>query len=460
MQPPGSPALQAFIAASRFGFGARGDDLARIGPDAAGWLESQLDPRFAENSALTALSQTIETAEPFRDILKNKREIADHDKDDADLIETLKSTRQAALDRYIHEIAIRMDVAAQSDAPFFERLVHFWSNHFTVSARKWGDVPLVVGFERDAIRPYVMGNFEDMLVAVVKNPAMQIYLDNFQSAGPGTETAKTYHRGLNENLAREVLELHTLGAGGGYTQGDVTEFAKMLTGWGIEAQGAGADSWAIHFSPDLHEPGDKTLLEKIYHAGGQDEALAALHMLARHPKTADFIALKLARHFIADDPPAEAVAALSDSFKKSRGDLMPLYRTLIHLQAPWAVPLPKVKTPNDLIVSLIRCTGMKAEDGKLLNAYHTLEQMPFSAPSPAGWSDRAKDWMSAEALLQRMDLAQTIAAARYVDVDPLALMESSIGPVASSTTRDAVTKAGSRQESLALLLASPEFQRR
>lgn len=376
------------------------------------------------------------------------------------MIEMLRQTRQVVLDRYVHEIAVRMGVAADSDAPFFERLVHFWSNHFTVSARKWGDVPLVVCYERDSIRPNIMGDFEDMLVAVVKNPAMQIYLDNFQSVGPKTSMAMRYGKGLNENLAREIMELHTLGADGGYTQKDVTEFAKMLTGWGIEANGAAADNWLLSFTAEAHEPGPKTLLGTVYKEDGQNEALAALHMLALHPKTARFIATKLARHFIADEPPEAAIAALEKSFIDNKGALLPVYKTLIALDAAWAAPLPKVKTPNDYIISIIRLTGMDAEDGKLLNAYHTLEQMPFSAPSPAGWSDKAKDWISAEAVLQRMDLAQIVAAARHTELDPVPLMESAIGPVVSETTRNAVEKAGSRQEALALLLASPEFQRR
>ena len=457
---PAAPSLNAFVAASRFGFGARHDDLATINNDPRSWLTAQLEPALAANASLDNLSQTIETLAPFRDILSHKAIIHEDTKNDADVIDMLQLTRQKTLDRYVQEIAVRMDVAAQSPTPFFERLVHFWSNHFTVSARKWGDVPLVVTFERDCIRPHIMGSFEDMLVAATKSPAMQIYLDNFQSVGPKTANGMQYKKGLNENLAREIMELHTLGADGGYSQQDVTEFAKMLTGWGIESAGAEAENWVLNFAPAMHEPGDKTLLAQVYHEDGQKEALAALHMLAHHPKTARFIATKLARHFINDNPPDSAVDALAQSFALSKGDLIPVYKTLIGLDEVWQAPLPKVKTPNEFIISIIRLTGMKSEDGKLLNAYHTLEQMPFSAPSPAGWSDKAKDWISAEALLQRMDLAQTVAAATYTRLDPVAALESSIGPVASETTRNAVTRAGSKQEALALLLASPEFQRR
>ena len=456
---PLSPAINAFIAASRFGFGARGDDLAAIGHDPLGWLAAQLEPALAANASLDNLSQTIETLAPFRNILKNKPIIHEDTKNDADVIDMLQQTRQKTLDRYVQEIAVRMDVAAQSQTPFFERLVHFWSNHFTVSARKWGDVPLVVTFERDCIRPHIMGSFEDMLVAVTKSPAMQIYLDNVRSVGPNSPGGRLKDKGLNENLAREIMELHTLGVGGGYTQADVTEFAKMLTGWTVDAQDRG-DGSGFFFARMIHEPGDKVLLGQTYRENGEGEVLSALRTFATHPSTAKFIATKLARHFVADEPSAMVVSKIASAFMRSNGNLMVVYKTILAMEEVWLDPLPKIKTPNDYILSLIRAADVDAGDEELIGAYKTLGQIPFTAGSPAGWSDRAKDWIGAEALLQRIDLAKLIARGVYTKTDPNVLLAQTIGPVASAETKFAVAHAGSAADALTLLFASPEFQRR
>jgi uncharacterized protein (DUF1800 family) len=307
----------------------------------------------------------------------------------------------------------------------------------------------------------VLGNFHDMLRASTRHPAMQIYLDNFQSIGPDSIAGERQKKGLNENLAREIMELHTLGVDGGYTQKDVTEFAKILTGWTIDADNKG-DGSGFFFAPRRHEPGGKILLGTNYHDDGVNEGEQALWAFSRHPSTARFIATKLARHFIDDNPPQSAVDKLAASFTRSNGDLLPVYRTLIGLDEAWQNPLAKVKTPNDLILSLFRATNTAdtIEDKKLVSFYRKLNQMPFSAPSPAGWSDKASDWIGAEALLQRIDLARFFARAVHTTFDPKDLLENTIGPVASNDTRAAVTRAGSTQEAIALLFSSPEFQRR
>ena len=307
----------------------------------------------------------------------------------------------------------------------------------------------------------MLGNFHDMLRASTRHPAMQIYLDNFRSVGPDLPAGRKRDKGLNENLAREIMELHTLSVNGGYTQKDVTEFAKILTGWTIDADSRG-DGSGFFFAPMLHEPGEKTLLGQTYYEDGVNEGEKALSAFSSNPATAKFVATKLARHFIADDPPQSAVDKLTAAFRHSNGDLLPLYRTLIVMDDAWTNPLAKVKTPNDFILSILRATGVaqSTDDATIARAYRSLNQLPFSAPSPAGWSDKGSDWIGAEALLQRIDLARYAARGVHTNFDPGGLLEETIGPVASADTKFAVTHAGSAEEGITLLFSSPEFQRR
>jgi uncharacterized protein (DUF1800 family) len=257
------------------------------------------------------------------------------------------------------------------------------------------------------------------------------------------------------------MELHTLGVNGGYTQQDVTEFAKALTGWSvIGEQHSGGWRWVYDYDPLRHEPGPKKILGREYAEKGEAETLEVLHGLAHHPSTAHFIALKLARHFVSDTPPKSAVGRLAKTFSENKGRLIPVYKEIIALNEVWENPLPKLKTPNEFLLSILRATKMDAEDKRLMQAARALGQMPFTATSPAGWSDEAKDWMSTESLLQRLGLAQLAARTVYTRLDPVRLMNDTIGPVASEKTSMAVSSAGSADEAITLLLASPEFQRR
>ncbi len=457
----------SFIAVTRFGLGAKHGDFAAVQGDPRGWLEGQLKPEFAQNQALNGLPSTMDAVQHLREDMQMKQQArrdaaaTQDESSKAMFAGKIKDAQQEVNQDYIKQVAALTRASVDSPAPFFERLVQFWRNHFTVSITKQQDRILVTAFERDAIRPNVLGNFHDMLRASTRHPAMQIYLDNFHSIGPGSPAGIRQNKGLNENLAREIMELHTLGVNGGYTQKDVTEFAKILTGWTIDAQGQG-DGSGFFFAPRQHEPGSKTLLGVSYRENGVNEGEDALSAFARNPSTAKFIATKLARHFIADDPPENAVTQLESAFTQNNGDLIPVYRTLVALDEAWRDPLAKVKTPNDLILSLLRAAniGDAIEDKKLVGAYRMLNQMPFSASSPAGWSDRAADWIGAEALLQRIDLARFIARAVHTQFDPADLLENTIGPVASKDTRLAVAHAGSAQEAITLLFSSPEFQRR
>jgi uncharacterized protein (DUF1800 family) len=294
---------------------------------------------------------------------------------------------------------------------------------------------------------------------------MLLYLDNATSIGPDSRAGQRRGRGLNENLARELMELHTLGVAGGYTQTDVTELAKILTGWTIrrpnmppraivETRGSAV------FLSTIHQPGAKVLLGKTYREDGPREAEAALNMLAAHPATATFIATKLAKHFIADDPPAAAVAALADTFRTTGGDLAAVYGRLIDLEAAWNGP-GKYRSPYDWTVATFRAFGVAdgARAQRAVQAMNQLGQRLYFAPSPAGWPDDSASWLGPEALLARIDYAQAVGKAK-AGSDPMQLADATIGPVLDADSRFALTHAPSRAEAIALLLVMPEFLRR
>jgi uncharacterized protein (DUF1800 family) len=356
-------------------------------------------------------------------------------------------------------MARRARAQIDSPTPLAERLVAFWSNHFTVSVQRPVCLGLVAPFEDEAIRPHIAGRFRDMLLAVARHPAMLTYLDNAQSVGPASRAGQRNQRGLNENLAREIMELHTLGVNGGYGQGDVRELARILTGWSIARDDEG-DAGAFRFRPLIHEPGDKQLLGVRYAEAGEREGIAALTALARHPATATHIATKLARHFVADTPPAAVVERLARLFRDSDGDLAQMTRALIAAPEAWAQPLPKVKTPAELVISALRATGLAGDARVVVQAQTLLGQTPLAAPSPAGWPDVAGQWIGPESVVRRAEWIMALGHRVAQAMAPAALLEATIGPVAGAETRQAVTGAASAADGIALVLASPEFQRR
>ena len=430
-------------ALSRFGFGAAPGDPARLGQDARGWVESQIGSTMPLVPAL--FIDHPGSAARMRDIYIARR---------AELEE--REQRQKALrESYRTDIVARTRTAIASEAPFLERLVQFWSNHFTVSSQRGEVAPLAVAFENEAIRPNLLGRFEDMAKAAILHPAMLVYLDNVQSVGPGSRAGTKGKRGLNENLGREALELHTLGVNGGYDQDDVRSFALILTGWTINK-----DTGEAQFTPNTHEPGAKTLVGHKVAEAGAEEAGQAIAFLANHPATARHVAVKLARHFIADDPPDAAVKALERRFRESGGDLPTLYRTLVGLDAAWAHPLAKLRSPNDFLIATLRATDLPMEEKQLANTLGLLGQMPFSAPSPAGWPDRAADWAGPDAMVRRVDWSLALGQRIGSRIDARSLLPDILGGLASDDLRRTVERAPSPGEALALTLLSPAFQRR
>jgi len=382
--------------------------------------------------------------------------------------------RQSIREDYLVMNSARLASALATQDGFTERLVHFWANHFAVSVDKLPVIGLAGLLEFEAIRPHVLGRFSDMLLAVERHPAMLIYLDQAQSIGPNSQGGSFIamrggkQRGLNENLAREIMELHTLGVRTGYSQADVTEFARALTGWTVAGLGRGPAARLIggtpgqfQFAAMLHEPGDRTIIGRRYGQAGEDQARAILLDLASSPATARHLATKLARHFAGDDPPPALVNRLSKAYLASGGDLPIVYRALIQSPEPWT-PLPvKFKNPWEWSVSAMRAVGLsKLEPMAAAGLLKQLGQPTWQPGSPAGWDDVAASWAGPDALVRRVEVAQRLADRAGANVDARALAEKLFPGSLSDSTRTAIARAESPSEGLSLLLVSPEFVRR
>jgi len=358
------------------------------------------------------------------------------------------------------EVEARIAAAMNAEIGFIERLVWFWSNHFCVSV----DVVLNMagGYEREAIRPHVLGRFADMLKAVEQHPAMLFFLDNQQSLGPDSRAGRNRNRGLNENLAREIMELHVLGVGGGYTQADVTSLANVITGWTYAGRlGQLGAPGTFVFNANAHQPGAQRVMGKIYGASDVTQGEAVLADLARHPSTAKFIAGKFARHFVADDPPPALVAQLADVFARTDGDLKALALALVDSDDAWKAPLAKMRSPYEFLVASGRLqTQIPNDPGRYLGALNTLGQPLWSPAGPNGFADSNAAWAAPEGIKLRLDISAQIASRLADGVDPRDLLELVAADAASVETRKTIERAESRQQALALLLMSPEFQRR
>ncbi|HEY2534165.1 MAG TPA: DUF1800 family protein [Xanthobacteraceae bacterium] len=356
------------------------------------------------------------------------------------------------------EAKARLDAATGADIGFVERLVWFWSNHFCISADKI--VEMAGPYEREAIRPHVLGHFVDMLEAVESHPGMLVYLDNVQSMGMDSIAGINGDKGLNENLARETLELHTLGVRSGYTQKDVTSFANVLTGWTWIPPAEPIHGGEFVFIQRQHQPGAQTVLGKSYSQPGMAQGRAVLTDLVRHPATAQHIATKLARHFVADEPPPALVAKLAKTFGDSDGDLKEVAKTLVTADESWTPLRSKLKPPSEWIVGVLRLTGAPSTIliGRIVGAQAALGEALWRPPAPNGYPDSEAAWI--DGVPQRLDIANEFASRLAANTDPLALLDSSLGPLASPDTRDTIARAESRAQALALLVMTPEFLRR
>lgn len=471
-----STPLNAAIAVTRFGLGARPGELAVAAADPQGWLKAQITQGGADQPQGPLPSGRERYAEflAYRaDVRTLKQRAATPNPDGGAMDSTvapdrLKAQRQRARaplqEGLRDEVLARAHLAATTPAPFRERWALFWGNHFTVSAAKGKAAPLAGAFEREAIRPHVFGRFEDMLVASSTHPGMLTYLDQARSAGPNSPGGTRRGAGLNENLAREILELHTVGADAGYTQADVTEFARALTGYSIGVERDGPQSvGAALFRPNLHEPGARTVMGRRYAQGDAGQARAILADLAVSPHTADHLARKLAVHFVADAPSPALVGRLRSAYLSSRGDLSVVAAALIDAPESWAPQAAKFKRPYEFLISSYRAAGVTPSkvEPDLIQALTVLGERPLSAPQPNGWSEQASDWAAPDAIVKRLTWASRFAASRTPgNAVPVEIADAALGARLTKPTRTAIARAETRPEAITLLLMSPEFQRR
>jgi uncharacterized protein (DUF1800 family) len=359
---------------------------------------------------------------------------------------------------YLQEAKARLDAALSAETGFVERLVWFWSNHFCVSADKGPVRSLCGAFEREAIRPHVRGKFADMLLAVETHPAMLLYLDNAQSIGPNSFAGQRRGKGINENLAREIMELHTIGVRSGYSQADVTNFAKVITGWSIvpPKQDHGGE---FIFNERLHEPGVERIMDHDYGDGGFEQGRAVLLALARSSATAKHIASKLARHFVADEPPPSLVDRLAKRFRDTDGDLMEVSLTLVTTAEACDAPPSKLRRPSEWLVNSARALNLTPPDVRpFLQAQNMLGEPLWRPLAPNGFSDESAPWM--DGLAQRLDIANNLSRRVGEFIDPDVVANRALGPLLSKETKQTVALAESRPQAIALLLMAPEFQRR
>jgi uncharacterized protein (DUF1800 family) len=476
-----SQMLAAALALNRFGIGACPGDLERIAADPKAWLRRQVVDPAAFQTKGTGLTDTRSAAVAMQADRERRRD----QRQEVPAARDERPPRRAAAPspnaaplpppqpdeiRRLNDIALgealaRLNHGLATEHGFAERLAWFWANHFTVAANKLVTLPFAGAFEREAIRGNLTGTFADLLLASTRHTGMLLYLDQAQSIGPDSLVGRRRDAGLNENLAREILELHTLGVDGGYTQADVTEFARALTGWTTANPRLGrlvgdAEPGSFNFVAAMHEPGTRTVLGKSFR-GDEQQARAILADLARHRSTARHIATKLARHFIADDPPGSAIERLERVFLDSGGDLPKLHAALIEQPEAWEPELRKFKTPNEFVISAMRLARIPTVDQRGATVtQELLGQQTFRASSPKGWPDTAPDWAGPDAILKRVEWSQQLAGRIADRQRPADTIEAVLGPLLSERSREAVRRAASPRQGFALALMTPEFQRR
>jgi len=476
------PKAQAALALYRFGLGPRAGSIAGIASDPRGALLAELDGAGAGrigNADLLTSGTAARVAFAFQQAQRAARQAE-------------RAAQQAAAPSggaslpqmndqsapppapvpvrnpgpgmpqqiYLAEAKARIQAALGAEIGFLERLVWFWSNHFCVSADK-GNVRQICGaYEREVIRANVLGRFSDMLLAAESHPAMLIYLDNARSIGPDSIAGLRQKRGLNENLAREILELHTLGVRTVYTQEDVTRFANVITGWTfVPFRQDPVRGGEFEFNPRMHQPGAQTVIGRSYPDAGMQQGRDVLAALARHPATAKHVAAKLARHFVADEPPPALVERLTKRFLATQGDLKEVTKALVAAPEAWEAPRAKLKRPGEWVVGMLRAAGIAPPDIDPVMQAHNLLGEPLWRPSaPKGFADESAPWL--DGLAQRLDIANQFARRVGAEADPREVFEQALAPLASSETRQAVLRAESRPQALALLFMAPEFQRR
>jgi uncharacterized protein (DUF1800 family) len=483
-----SAKADAVLALQRFGMGPRPGSIAAIEADPRGALIAELDRPSAGLLAASALAsspkafRTVADANAKRQAqatiaARKQQEAKQQEAKQQQMSEApamtegaqqgakeaaAKTAAEAVPDPgraiYLEEAKIRIEAALGAETGFVERLVWFWSNHFCISADKIRSMS--GAYEREAIRPHVLGRFGDMLLAVEGHPAMLYYLDNLASMGPNSIAGINRTRGLNENFARETLELHTLGVRSGYTQEDVISFANVLTGWTLVPPGDSPEHGGeFTFNPRLHEPGAQKVMGKVYDQEGVEQGRAVLRDLAAHPATATHLATKLAGYFVADTPPPALVERLAKVFLDTSGDLKEVAKAMVLSDDAWTPPPAKLKRPSEWVVGMVRAIGnVQTDPVRFTNGQALLGEPLWRPSSPKGFPDDEASWI--DGLGRRLDIANNVAERVAGRVDPQDVMENVLGSSVSPEVKGAVGRAESRQQALALLFMSAEFQRR
>ena len=474
------PKAEAALALHRFGLGPRAGSIAVIASDPRGALLAELDRAGAGrigNGDLLTSGTAARVAFAYQQAQRAARQ-AERAAQQANApssggsppeMKDQSATPPAPMRNpgpgvpqqiYLSEAKARINAALDAEIGFVERLVWFWSNHFCVSADK-GNVRQICGaYEREVIRANVLGRFSDMLLAAESHPAMLIYLDNARSIGPDSIAGLRQKRGLNENLAREILELHTLGVRTVYTQEDVTRFAHVITGWTfVPFRQDPVRGGEFEFNPRMHQPGAQTVIGRSYPDAGLQQGRAVIAALARHPATANHVAAKLARHFVADEPPPALVERLAKRFLATQGDLKEVAKAMVAAPEAWEAPRARLKRPGEWVVGMLRVVGVTPPDiGPVMQAHNLLGEPLWRPPAPNGFADESAPWL--DGLTQRLDIANQFARRLGAEADPRDVFEQALAPLASTETRQAILRAESRPQALTLLFMAPEFQRR
>jgi uncharacterized protein (DUF1800 family) len=472
---------QMLSALNRFGLGANIHQDG-LGSDPRGWLKQQLN-RTEPPQILADLPNSLSylrQQQAYREQqAAAKRAQSAPESDNSSLLKKELQQKVAKPNKKIagganffreitqKEISMRMQHAITTENDFNERLSYFWSNHFAVSIDKRTASLYAAPMEREAIRPNLNTSFSEMLLAVTQHPAMLLYLDNVRSVGESSKFAYAKKKnpkratGLNENLAREILELHTVGVKGGYSQTDVTEFARALTGWSIPGgQRLAGASTAFQFNAASHEPGNRRVLGKDYRANGIEQGRMILRDIAVQPATAHHLALKLARHFVSDTPPAAMVERMTAAYLKHQSQLEPMYHAMIDSDEAWSPQARKFKTPLDFVISAFRSSGISLQ-GHERQVYSFLERMghlPFMSRSPEGYADTMADWSGPDALFKRLQAASSLAEWAPRNISAFDVAKRSLGNALDKETTTAIQRAESSHQALSIVVACPAFQ--
>ncbi|MBL1431591.1 MAG: DUF1800 family protein [Robiginitomaculum sp.] len=509
--------LDAYIAAHKFGLGARYDEVANIGADPQAWLQAQLTsvsstleeynlPSSQEGIALfyhfletrraeRANEQPIASAsvnpkqridkffQEYERMLGEEELIEDNGvrgsslqtasnvylKKHIDNIsrpasdKTSQELRRDMLAMFYSEVGVRTVHAILTPASFRESLVRFWSDHFSVYSQKSLLMTVTAGaMEREAIRPHVTGKFVDMLIAAETHPAMLIYLDNWISIGPNSYVGQNFGFGLNENLAREIMELHTLGVNGGYSQDDIVGFAKAITGWTIGNPNVQPEQLGnFIFEPLFHEPGSVNVLNKEYLGTGQDQGVEVLTDLANHPNTAAFISGKLARHFHSDNPPQSLIDRLELAFTSSDGDLGVVSATLVTSPEMWDGTFAKLRNSEEFVIATLRAFGVDTlTPGQLIFVFDAVGQVPFGHHAPDGWPKEESSWASSSISSAKINYSDLLSGFIAGQPEPPAMATNILGSMLSASSTSGISSASSVEQGYTLMMMSPEFQRR